>query len=73
MRNLFCLMLLFSIQLCLAQGKLITGIVTDANSLDPISYATVVLRNNDSIVDGTITSDMGVFKLRTTKGLIVSK
>ena len=61
-------MILLSIQLCLAQDKLITGTVIDANSLRPISYATVALRNNDSIVDGTITNNKGIFRLRTVRG-----
>ena len=49
-----------------SEESLVKGKVLDADGKQPLQYATVSLLNskNDSIVDGTITDHLGVFKIK---------
>ncbi|UAM99897.1 TonB-dependent receptor family protein [Polaribacter litorisediminis] len=69
---LFCL---FSISLLTAQQRetkseiLITGKIVDANSNQPLEYATIVLKNTvTQKISGGITDETGSFKIKTPKG-----
>ncbi|PQJ73398.1 TonB-dependent receptor domain-containing protein [Polaribacter butkevichii] len=68
------LLCLFTSTFLLAQspplkGITITGKVVDANSNQPLEYATVVLKNTKTQkITGGITDDKGLFKVQTSKG-----
>ncbi len=54
-----------------AQDKeiLVSGLLVEAGTSQPIPYATIVLKNksNDTTILGAITNDQGVFEMRTEK------
>ncbi|GJM35704.1 MAG: TonB-dependent receptor [Saprospiraceae bacterium] len=53
----------------------ITGKITDSQSGEPLSYATISLYNqaDSTLVDGTITDDAGVFEVTAKPGLYFAK
>lgn len=69
---LFCLFSIFFLkaQQQAANGEiLITGKIIDANSNQPLEYATIVLRNTvTQKISGGITDETGSFNIKTPKG-----
>jgi outer membrane receptor protein involved in Fe transport len=55
----------FSISLK-AQEKIISGIITDAGTKQPVEFATVQLQQADSILNSTVTDRKGKFSLQTS-------
>ncbi len=53
----------------LAQQHTYTGTLVDAQTQEPVPYATVLLKNatSDALISGTTTSERGFFKLRTAE------
>ncbi|MBQ4821166.1 outer membrane beta-barrel family protein [Aquimarina sp. MMG016] len=49
------------------KNKIYKGIVKDHNSQETIPFATVAIYKNDKLIDGTSTSDIGQFQLKTKK------
>ena len=52
---------------CHSQETRISGKVIDESSQETISFATITLKNQDSIVDGTISDEKGRFQLKTIR------
>jgi outer membrane receptor protein involved in Fe transport len=49
-----------------AQEKIISGIITDAGTKQPVEFATVQLEQADSILNSTVTDRKGKFSLQTS-------
>ena len=49
-----------------AQEKIISGIITDAGTKQPVEFATVQLQQADSILNSTVTDRKGKFSLQTS-------
>jgi len=65
----FLLLLLFTTVGTLAQDKeiLISGSLVEAKTGQPIPYATVVLKDANTTILGTVTNDQGMFEIKTVK------
>lgn len=65
---LFCCYFFVGISVVFSQqNKIYKGVVKDSLSSNGISFATVALFNNETLVDGTSTDDSGKFQLITPK------
>ncbi len=64
MRTIFMLLMCFVSFSIFAQNTVLQGIIIDAESKEPLTYATVAVFNGDAIIDGTSTNENGTFRLQ---------
>lgn len=64
MKFLLTFIFLALLQFSYAQKQAIKGTVLDATNQTPIPYATIVLLNDSTIIDGAISNDQGTFSIR---------
>lgn len=64
MKSVITALFLTLIQFGYAQSQAIKGFVLDANNQQPIPYATVVLLQDSTIIDGAISNEKGAFSIK---------
>jgi len=64
---LIALFSVFNLHSIFSQSIQLRGIVVDAHNKEPIPFVSITAYNISTIVDGTSTSDIGVFNFKIKK------